>query len=82
MEGIILSNVSVLYKIHIVYKWWRVNKLPPTVMLVCKINSLCDEGIDYAMRLAHNGVEVTVRKFMNARHGFTVHSEEEGKYGQ
>lgn len=51
-------------------------------MLVCKIDSLCDEGIDYAMRLAHNDVEVTVRKFMNERHGFTVHSEEEGKYGQ
>lgn len=57
-------------------------KLPPAVVLVCEIDSLCDEGINYAMRLAQNGVEVTVRKFMNSRHGFTVHSTEDAKYGQ
>ena len=51
-------------------------------MLVCEIDSLCDEGIDYAMRLAHNGVEVTIKKFMGSRHGFTVHGTEDSKYGQ
>lgn len=96
IDGAIPPNVSVLYNScyctseqsvdphcsPIFASDEELSKLPPTVMLVCEIDSLCDEGIDYAMRLAHNGVEVTVRKFMNARHGFTVHSEEEGKYGQ
>lgn len=56
--------------------------MPPAIILVCGIDSLKDEGIQYANKLIDAGVEVTIRLFPNSRHGFTTqYGNEDAKQG-
>ena len=45
----------------------------PAVVLTCEIDSLRDEGEEYALRLMKAGVEVTAKRFLGVPHGFTMH---------
>lgn len=46
--------------------------LPPALVLTCELDSLRDEGEQYALRLARNGVEVTLKRYQNVPHGFNM----------
>ena len=46
----------------------------PAVVLTCEIDSLRDEGEQYALMLMKAGVEVTAKRFLGAAHGFTMHT--------
>lgn len=48
----------------------------PAVVLTCEIDSLRDEGEEYALRLMKAGVEVTAKRFLGVPHGFTMHSDD------
>ncbi len=49
---------------------------PPTLMITCGFDSLCNEAEEFALRLARCGSEVTVRRFLGANHGFTIYRSE------
>ncbi len=42
----------------------------PALVLTCAHDPLCDEGVDYARRLNHDGVAVTHLHFNDQMHGF------------
>ena len=44
---------------------------PPTLVVTAGYDSLCPEAMSFTHRLAEQGVEVTVRCFLHASHGFT-----------
>ena len=46
--------------------------LPPALIITCENDSLRDEGEQYALRLAQNGVEVTLKRYLNVPHGFNM----------
>lgn len=48
----------------------------PAVVLTCEIDSLRDEGEEYALRLMKAGVEVTAKRFLGVSHGFTMHRDD------
>ncbi len=48
----------------------------PAVVLTCEIDSLRDEGEEYAMKLMKAGVEVTGKRFLGALHGFSMHKDD------
>lgn len=50
--------------------------LPPAYVLVCELDPLYDEGLDYARRLMDAGVQVTVRNVPGAWHLFEMHAPE------
>lgn len=45
-------------------------------MLVCELDPLYGEGLDYARRLMDAGVQVTVRNVPGAWHLFEMHAPE------
>lgn len=47
-------------------------KLPPTTLISCEIDSLREEEEKFASRLIANGVEVTMRRFVGQKHAFTI----------
>ncbi len=50
-------------------------KLPPATIITCEIDSLREEAERFAIRLAANGVEVTVKRFLGVKHAFSVEYE-------
>ena len=44
----------------------------PAVVITCEIDSLRDEGEEYALKLMKAGVEVTARRFIAVPHGFSM----------
>lgn len=46
--------------------------LPPALVITCENDSLREEGEQYALRLAQNGVEVTLKRYLNVPHGFNM----------
>ena len=44
---------------------------PPTLVITAGYDSLCTEAMQFANRLAEQGVEVMIRCFLHASHGFT-----------
>lgn len=49
-----------------------IRALPPATVISCEIDSLREEDEEFAARLAANGVEVTVKRFLGQKHAFTV----------
>ena len=45
---------------------------PDTLILSAGLDTLCDEDEKFALRLAQNGVNVTLRRFRQSPHGFTI----------
>jgi len=56
--------------------------LPDALVITCEIDSLREEGEEYAKKLMQAGVEVTGKRFMKAAHGFTMAEDEAGIAGQ
>jgi acetyl esterase len=50
----------------------ELKNLPPAVVITCEIDSLRNEGEDYAQKLVKSGVETTAKRFYGVRHGFTI----------
>lgn len=50
----------------------QLKDLPPAVVITCEIDSLRDEGEDYAQKLIKAGIETTAKRFYGVRHGFTI----------
>jgi acetyl esterase len=48
-------------------------KFPPTLMVTAGTDDLCNEAEEFALRLARLGSEVTLKRFPNAKHGFTIY---------
>lgn len=46
--------------------------LPKTLIITAELDYLSNEGEEYALMLARAGVEVTVKRFIGAVHGFTI----------
>ncbi|MGB4587813.1 MAG: alpha/beta hydrolase [Clostridiaceae bacterium] len=46
--------------------------LPPTLILTAELDRLRDEAEKYALLLIQAGVGVSVKRFIGARHGFTI----------
>lgn len=45
--------------------------LPPALVVVLSVDPLRDEGVEYARKLAVDGVQVKLVEFDNLTHGFT-----------
>lgn len=56
--------------------------LPPTDILTCRMDNLCEEGEAYAKKLAEADISVTLRRFENSRHGFLINLMDEWKDGE
>lgn len=50
----------------------QLKNLPPAVVITCEIDSLRDEGEDYAKKLIKSGVETTAKRFYGVGHGFSI----------
>jgi len=50
----------------------ELKNLPPAIVITAEIDSLRDEGEDYAEKLVKAGVETTAKRFYGVRHGFTI----------
>jgi acetyl esterase/lipase len=48
--------------------------LPPAYVLTCGLDPLCDEGLDYALRLARSGVPLELHHVPGAWHFFEAHA--------
>jgi len=50
----------------------QLKNLPPALVITCEIDSLRDEGEDYAQKLVKSGIETIAKRFYGVRHGFTI----------
>jgi acetyl esterase len=50
----------------------QLKDLPPAIVITCEIDSLRDEGEDYAEKLIKAGIETTAKRFYGVRHGFAI----------
>lgn len=46
--------------------------LPPALIITAELDRLCEETEKYALLLIQAGVGVSVKRFLGARHGFTI----------
>ena len=51
-------------------------EFPKTLVMTAGTDDLCNEAEEFALRLARNGNEVTLKRFLNAKHGFTIYRTE------
>ncbi len=51
---------------------YLLEKLPTTLLITAGEDRLCEEGEEFALRLARAGVTVTSRRFTASVHGFTI----------
>ncbi len=56
--------------------------LPEALVIVAGKDALKFEGMDYARRLYENGVKVTIKNFLNSRHGFMINCVDEWEEAQ
>lgn len=54
----------------------ELRNLPPAIITTCEIDSLRDDGEEYAHKLIKAGVETTAKRFYGVPHGFTIHKPE------
>lgn len=54
---------------------------PPTLVMTCGRDGLCFEAEEFALKLARAGVTVTLRRFVNSLHGFTLNRTGEWQQG-
>ena len=55
--------------------------LPETLVMTCGRDGLCFEAEEFALKLARSGVNVTLRRFVNSLHGFTLNRNGEWQEG-
>lgn len=56
-------------------------KFPPTLVITAGEDRLCEEGEEFALKLARAGVSVTLRRFTESIHGFVLNRMCEWKQG-
>jgi len=49
------------------------DEFPPTLIATAGQDDLCNEGEEFGLKLARAGVTVTMKRFIGAKHGFTVY---------
>lgn len=54
---------------------------PETLVMTCGRDGLCFEGEEFALKLARAGVTVTLRRFVDSLHGFTLNRNGEWQQG-
>ncbi len=47
-------------------------QFPDSLVITAGLDPLCEEGEQFALRLAQSGVRVTLRQFLQSPHGFTI----------
>lgn len=52
---------------------------PPSLIITAGLDSLDREGEEFALKLARAGVPVTLQRFCESRHGFTINREGQGE---
>ncbi len=53
------------------------SKFPKTLIITAKLDGLSFEAEEFALKLARAGGEVTVKRFQNSHHGFTINRMED-----
>ena len=51
----------------------RLRNLPKTLFITAEEDTLCDEAEDFALKMARAGNEVTLKRFLQVGHAFTIY---------
>jgi acetyl esterase len=51
----------------------QMKDFPPTLVMTAGTDDLCNEAEEFALRLARQGCEVTLKRFCRSKHGFTIY---------
>jgi len=54
-----------------------VTGFPPMLMITAGLDDLCTEAEEFALKVARAGGEVTLKRFQNSGHAFTMYRREE-----